>query len=74
LRSVSDNWRWPLIIAGTTFGAFAGIVLALSAVGLYALTAYCVNNAVHHFLRRRQSNNSQNRPSTSQLALDEPAG
>ena len=36
------NQRWPLIVAGSTFGLFAGIGLVLSAVGLFGLTSYSV--------------------------------
>ncbi|HEV3139856.1 MAG TPA: FtsX-like permease family protein, partial [Vicinamibacterales bacterium] len=34
--------RWPFRIFGTMFGVFALIALVLSAVGLYAVTAYSV--------------------------------
>ena len=34
--------RWPFRVFGTMFAIFAGIALALSAVGLYAVTAYAV--------------------------------
>jgi ABC-type antimicrobial peptide transport system permease subunit len=34
--------RWPFRIFGTMFAIFAFIALALSAVGLYAVTAYAV--------------------------------
>ena len=34
--------RWPFRIFGTMFAIFAAIALALSAVGLYAVTAYSV--------------------------------
>jgi hypothetical protein len=36
------NQRWPLVVAGSTFGLFAGIGLLLSAVGLFGLTSYTV--------------------------------
>ena len=35
--------RWPFRIFGTMFAIFAVIALALSAVGLYAVTAYSVS-------------------------------
>jgi putative ABC transport system permease protein len=34
--------RWPFRVFGTMFAIFAAIALALSAVGLYAVTAYSV--------------------------------
>jgi putative ABC transport system permease protein len=34
--------RWPMRVFGSMFAAFAGIALVLSAVGLYAITAYGV--------------------------------
>jgi predicted permease len=34
--------RWPFRVFGTMFALFAGIALVLSAVGLYAVTAYSV--------------------------------
>jgi len=34
--------RWPFRVFGTMFAVFAGIALVLSAVGLYAVTAYSV--------------------------------
>ena len=35
--------RWPFRVFGTMFAIFAVIALALSAVGLYAVTAYSVS-------------------------------
>jgi len=34
--------RWPFRVFGTMFALFAGIALVLSAIGLYAVTAYSV--------------------------------
>jgi putative ABC transport system permease protein len=45
LRSMADNLaqqRWPFTIFGSMFAFFAFIALLLSAVGLYAVTAYSV--------------------------------
>jgi putative ABC transport system permease protein len=35
--------RWPFRVFGSMFALFAGIALVLSAVGLYAVTAYSVS-------------------------------
>jgi putative ABC transport system permease protein len=35
--------RWPMRVFGSMFAIFAGIALVLSAVGLYAVTAYSVS-------------------------------
>jgi putative ABC transport system permease protein len=45
IRTMDENLarqRWPFRIFGTMFAAFAFIALMLSAVGLYAVTAYSV--------------------------------
>ena len=34
------NQRWPLVVVGSTFGLFAGIGVALCAVGLFGLASY----------------------------------
>jgi predicted permease len=44
--------RWPLIVIGTLFGAFAVIGLALSAVGLFALTSYAVERRMKEMALR----------------------
>ena len=45
IQTLDDNLalqRWPFRVFGTMFAVFAGIALVLSAVGLYAVTAYSV--------------------------------
>src|SRR5215467_2383567 len=45
IRTMGENLtrqRWPFRVFGTMFAAFAVIALVLSAVGLYAITAYGV--------------------------------
>ncbi|MEO8259793.1 MAG: ABC transporter permease [Acidobacteriota bacterium] len=45
VRTMEQNLaeqRWPFRVFGTMFAVFAGIALVLSAVGLYAITAYSV--------------------------------
>ena len=45
IRTMDQNLaqeRWPFRVFGTMFAVFAAIALVLSAVGLYALTAYSV--------------------------------
>jgi ABC-type antimicrobial peptide transport system permease subunit len=45
VRSMAENFaqqRWPLTVFGSMFAFFAFIALMLSAVGLYAVTAYSV--------------------------------
>jgi predicted permease len=45
IRTMDQNLaqqRWPFRVFGTMFAIFAGIALMLSAVGLYAVTAYSV--------------------------------
>ncbi len=46
IRSMAENLaqqRWPITIFGSMFAFFAFIALLLSAVGLYAVTAYSVS-------------------------------
>jgi putative ABC transport system permease protein len=46
IRTMDENLarqRWPFRVFGTMFALFAFIALMLSAVGLYAVTAYSVN-------------------------------
>jgi putative ABC transport system permease protein len=45
IRTMDENLtrqRWPFRVFGTMFASFAVIALVLSAVGLYAITAYGV--------------------------------
>ena len=43
MDAVLAQMRWPFRVFGTMFALFAGIALVLSAVGLYAVTAYSVS-------------------------------
>src|SRR5207247_10164251 len=50
VRTVDDflsNRRWPFRVFGMTFAAFAAIAMLLSAVELYAITAYSVTQRTH---------------------------
>lgn len=40
LETELADQRWPLVVAGSTFGLFAGIGVALCAVGLFGLASY----------------------------------
>jgi predicted permease len=43
MDAVLAQMRWPFRVFGSMFALFAGIALVLSAVGLYAVTAYSVS-------------------------------
>jgi len=43
MQEVLINQRWPFRVFGTLFAIFAGIGLALAAVGIYAVVAYSVS-------------------------------
>lgn len=43
MDAVLAQMRWPFRVFGAMFALFAGIALVLSAVGLYAVTAYSVS-------------------------------
>jgi putative ABC transport system permease protein len=43
MDAILAQMRWPFRVFGSMFALFAGIALVLSAVGLYAVTAYSVS-------------------------------